>query len=272
MRTAPPRTSAAGSCSSRWRWWSCWWAWASPSGAAIDGWQGRAGRGRGAECRRRGPWGPLAVVGFVLVVGGVATRRAYRRLGGPVADLLGAAERLGRGDYDVRVTPGGPRELRSLARHDQRRRRPPGRVRGAAAPVPGRRHPRAAHAPGRPPERDRGPDRRHPPPRRPPPGARCWRRPRSWAGWSTTSTPWPWPTPAGWPSTRARPTRRPWWRTRWRATPPSPPARGCGSTSTVADGLPEIDVDPTRIRQVLANLLSNAVRHTPDGRRGGGGA
>ena len=33
--------------------------------------------------------------------------------------------------------------------------------------------------------------------------------------------------------------------------------------STVADDLPEIDVDPTRIGQVLANLLSNAVRHTP---------
>jgi len=28
-----------------------------------------------------------------------------------------------------------------------------------------------------------------------------------------------------------------------------------------------MDVDPTRLRQVLANLLSNAVRHTPSGGR-----
>jgi signal transduction histidine kinase len=31
------------------------------------------------------------------------------------------------------------------------------------------------------------------------------------------------------------------------------------------DGLPEIDVDPVRIGEVLSNLLSNAVRHTPPG-------
>ena len=36
-------------------------------------------------------------------------------------------------------------------------------------------------------------------------------------------------------------------------------------SASVADGLPELDVDPTRIGQVLANLLSNAVRHTPRG-------
>lgn len=43
--------------------------------------------------------------------------------------------------------------------------------------------------------------------------------------------------------------------------------KGVRLESTIADDLPEIDVDPTRIGQVLANLLSNAVRHTPaDGR------
>src|ERR671923_2264737 len=31
------------------------------------------------------------------------------------------------------------------------------------------------------------------------------------------------------------------------------------------DDVPEIEVDPVRVGEVLANLLSNAVRHTPDG-------
>jgi signal transduction histidine kinase len=31
------------------------------------------------------------------------------------------------------------------------------------------------------------------------------------------------------------------------------------------DGLPELDVDPVRIGEVLANLLTNAIRHTPPG-------
>jgi signal transduction histidine kinase len=40
---------------------------------------------------------------------------------------------------------------------------------------------------------------------------------------------------------------------------------GVSLTSGVADNLPTIEVDPARIRQVISNLLSNAIRHTPSG-------
>jgi two-component system sensor histidine kinase BaeS len=40
---------------------------------------------------------------------------------------------------------------------------------------------------------------------------------------------------------------------------------GITLTSEVEAGLPEISVDPDRIRQVLANLLANALRHTSEG-------
>lgn len=42
-------------------------------------------------------------------------------------------------------------------------------------------------------------------------------------------------------------------------------AHGLRLETRMADDLPEIQVDPTRVRQVLINLLSNAVRFTPNG-------
>ena len=42
-------------------------------------------------------------------------------------------------------------------------------------------------------------------------------------------------------------------------------ARGISMRIEGGEDLPAADVDPLRIRQVLVNLLSNAVRHTPDG-------
>jgi signal transduction histidine kinase len=40
---------------------------------------------------------------------------------------------------------------------------------------------------------------------------------------------------------------------------------GVSLTAEVADNLPTVQVDPARIRQVISNLLSNAIRHTPSG-------
>jgi two-component system sensor histidine kinase BaeS len=51
---------------------------------------------------------------LVVVIGGGATALAYRRISRPVGDLLGAADRVSRGDYDVRVPPDGPASLRAL--------------------------------------------------------------------------------------------------------------------------------------------------------------
>jgi signal transduction histidine kinase len=42
-------------------------------------------------------------------------------------------------------------------------------------------------------------------------------------------------------------------------------ARGVRLVTDIADGLPELSVDPERMGQVLANLLDNALRHTPAG-------
>ena len=40
---------------------------------------------------------------------------------------------------------------------------------------------------------------------------------------------------------------------------------GISLSAEVAGNIPTVDVDPARIRQVIGNLLSNAIRHTPSG-------
>jgi signal transduction histidine kinase len=57
----------------------------------------------------------FVIVGlFVVFMLGVGTRSA-RRIAAPVADLIDAAERVERGDYGTRVTARGPRTVRGLA-------------------------------------------------------------------------------------------------------------------------------------------------------------
>src|SRR5205823_4980953 len=46
---------------------------------------------------------------------------------------------------------------------------------------------------------------------------------------------------------------------------PQAEAAGITLTTEVAANLPQGDVDPSRMRQVVGNLLSNAIRHTPKG-------
>ena len=233
----------------------------SPAGWSSGGWVGGA---TGRRPRRRGS-GPPAVL--FAVVGGRGRRHVHR---------LPAAR------------PTGQRAARGCRAHRRRRLRGRGCVRRArgrcarsarrstsmaerlesseavAAPVPRRRHPRAAHAAHRPAGRGRGSARRHPSARRCPPPA------------------------AARPGAHARPTRRGPAHAGARRRRPADPAprvvparrarRGrCGSRRVggrrarggrretgVADDV-ELDVDPVRIGQVLANLLTNAVRHTPPG-------
>jgi len=44
---------------------------------------------------------------------------------------------------------------------------------------------------------------------------------------------------------------------------PQAEAAGVSLSAEVGDNLPSVDVDPSRIRQAIGNLLSNAIRHTP---------
>jgi len=54
------------------------------------------------------------VIGAATVAVGAATALAYRRVSRPMGDLLGAAGRVAAGDYGVDIAVRGPRELRLL--------------------------------------------------------------------------------------------------------------------------------------------------------------
>jgi two-component system sensor histidine kinase BaeS len=44
---------------------------------------------------------------------------------------------------------------------------------------------------------------------------------------------------------------------------PQGESKGLSLTTEIADSVPTVEADPARIRQVIGNLLSNAIRHTP---------
>jgi two-component system sensor histidine kinase BaeS len=78
--------------------------------------EGRPGA-TGPDGPRPGRGGPFPGVAIVIGLAALAgTGIAYRRLAGPVGDLLEAADRVGAGDYDHRLDPRGPREVQSLMR------------------------------------------------------------------------------------------------------------------------------------------------------------
>jgi two-component system sensor histidine kinase BaeS len=90
-----------------------WMVGAATISATATGRWGNLGLPDAADAGR--PRG-LLVVGAATVIGCALTAVAYRRIRGPVPDLLVAAEQVARGDHEVvDVAVRGPRELRLLA-------------------------------------------------------------------------------------------------------------------------------------------------------------
>jgi signal transduction histidine kinase len=78
---------------------------------AIAVFGGAFGRG---EHRGFGPAVAILVIGALIAF--VAARRAVRRVGRPVGDVMEAADRVASGDYGARVEERGSLEMRRLAR------------------------------------------------------------------------------------------------------------------------------------------------------------
>src|SRR5947199_1599438 len=212
--------------------------------------------------RKFGP--ALIILGIGVLIAFVAARRAVRRVGAPVGDVMEAADRVAGGDYEARVEERGSLEMRRLARsfnamaerlranEDQRRnfiadvahelRTPLSVIQGNAEGMLDGLYPA---------------DQEHLEPVLDETKVMA----RLLDDLQTLST-----AEAG--------------ALRLHREPVDPGqlvedavaafrsaagAAGVAVESRVAGGLPALDVDPTRIGQVLTNLLSNAVRHTPRG-------
>jgi signal transduction histidine kinase len=206
---------------------------------------------------------PFVGIGFVLaVLAVVALIRSLRRLAAPLADVMVAADRVSAGDYDVRVEERGPRDVRRLGRafnemterlgsNEARRRQlladvthelrtPLSVIRAHLEAIADGLYP-ADHAHlGRIIEETAVMS-------------------RLLDDLQTLST-----AEAGALKLHRQRTEP---RELVDTAVASFSARAAEAAvhldARVDDGLPEVDVDPVRIGEVLANLLSNAVRHTP---------
>ncbi|HEX6674121.1 MAG TPA: HAMP domain-containing sensor histidine kinase [Actinomycetes bacterium] len=74
------------------------------------------GGGFGYGGRHGGPWFPWPLLGLGVLVVAVAAGRAVRAMAAPIGDVMEAADRVAAGDYAARVEPRGPGEVRRLAR------------------------------------------------------------------------------------------------------------------------------------------------------------
>ena len=233
-----------------------------------DGWGGPwRGDGPGPGGPDRGP--PAAFPFVVVVAGAVAvgaTARAYRRVAVPAGELLEAAGEVGAGRYDRRLEPRGPKDLRALMHTfnemtgqldaaEQRRRqfvadvthelRTPLSVlqSGIEAQLDGI-HPRDdAHLASLLEETrllTRVVDDLHT---------------LALAGAGRLTLHRETVDPASLVDDAVV------------AAAAAATRRGVHLTGDVAAGTPALDADPVRLRQVLGNLLANAVRHTPAGGR-----
>jgi len=220
--------------------------------------------------RRPGPGGHRAfapfgwIIGLGILVAFLVVGRAARGMAGPVGDVMEAADRVAGGDYRTRVEERGPREVRRLARsfnamaerlnanEEQRRelladvahelRTPLSVIQGNVEGMLDGLYPT---------------DRTHLEPLLE--EARIMSRlledlqTLSTAEAGALRLHWETARPAELVEEAAAAFRA------------SAGAKGVTLELRNSSSLPDVEVDPLRIGQVLANLLSNAVRHTPPG-------
>jgi two-component system OmpR family sensor kinase/two-component system sensor histidine kinase BaeS len=80
----------------------------------VAGWLGAAFGGGLHEGRRGGPW--FLVFPLLLIIGFIAFGRVVRRTARPIGEVMDAAARVAEGDYTARATVQGPGDVRDLAR------------------------------------------------------------------------------------------------------------------------------------------------------------